>query len=291
VTLASYRALIRAYVDGNHDQFRSVALQIAASLRGTGLFPEIKAMIDRLPPMTHALTALPKSVKSGDELLDQREPTHALGDLVLGREVVAALRGLVEEHALADRLHEMGLLPSLKVIFDGPPGTGKTSAAGAVARTLGWPFVVARHDSLISSYMGETGSNLRKVFDFASSTRCVLLFDEFDSFGLKRRGGSQSAEGEMGRALNLILQQMDRHRGPSILIAATNLPDALDQALNRRFDLAVKFELPTEDQRRELIHRVLGEPDGPFSGSHAEIVRDAMSERKRRILQSLRHPS
>lgn len=281
-------AMIKAHLAGDAERFRSMSLMAASHSRSQVFIRDVQRLFEA---PVKCMKELPRSTKGGEELLDERSPMCVLDDLVLCRGVRDQLRGVIEEHALSDRLQEMGLLPSMRVIFDGPPGTGKTSAAGALAKELGWPFLVARHDSLVSSYLGETGSNLRKVFDFAAANRCVLLFDEFDSFGLKRRGGSQSVEGEMGRVLNLILQQMDRHRGPSILVAATNLPDALDAALNRRFDVAVKFAMPTEEHRRELIRRVLGEDDGPFQGSHAEIVRDATSERKRRILEQLRAPS
>lgn len=240
-----------------------------------------------MPPKV-TITRIP-SDRQGEPLLDLVEPKIRFEDLILSDEIQAQLDMVKSEfrHAKALTLH--GLRPSDRLLFDGPPGVGKTASAEAMAHELGLPFLVARHESLITSYLGETGSNVRKVFEFAGLNRAVVLIDEFDSFGGSRsKAGHGGASQEMARVLNGILQLMERHRGPAIIIAATNLPGMLDEALERRFDVAIKFRLPTPDEADELVRRNLQDPNGAsFGGSHAEIVRECLREKKRRVLRAL----
>jgi SpoVK/Ycf46/Vps4 family AAA+-type ATPase len=168
-------------------------------------------------------------------------------------------------------------------LFFGPPGCGKTITARALAGELGLPLLYVRFDSLISSYLGQTAANLRKLFDFANRSRWVVLFDEFDALG---RGRDDPAEhGELKRVINSILQLMDGFRGDSLLIAATNHEQVLDPALWRRFDEIVKFEPPDEAGRLSLLSnflsgtkhagtdlRVLASDTEGFTGSDLEGV-------------------
>ena len=142
-----------------------------------------------------------------------------------------------------------------QVIFWGPPGCGKTSAAEALAAELGVPLVVVRLDAIVSSYLGQTAGNLRRIFDYADSGRWVVLFDEFDALGRERSDPSE--HGEIKRVVNSFLQLLDSYTGPGLLVAATNHEETLDRGLWRRFDEVVEFPLPTVKEIRTLLRRGL----------------------------------
>ena len=145
--------------------------------------------------------------------------------------------------------------PIRKALFWGPPGCGKTVAAEAIARELYLPLAVVRFDAVISSYLGETSANLRKVFDFARQRAMVVLFDEFDAIGKMRE--DRDEHGELKRVVNAFLQMMDGFRADGLMIAATNHERLLDSALWRRFDEVVRFSKPDKQQIEELVTRNL----------------------------------
>jgi len=179
------------------------------------------------------------------------EPTRLLDDLVLAKPLASALAGIVEEVRRWPALDAAGIPRRQKIILHGPPGCGKTTAAESLATELGRPFLVVRLDAVVSSYLGETSSNLRRILDYANQAPFVVLFDEFDSLGRSR--DDQSEHGEMKRVVTAFLQMTDRYRGPSLLLAATNHPAILDDALWRRFDEVLEFQKPTVHQLRALL--------------------------------------
>ena len=144
-----------------------------------------------------------------------------------------------------------GMKAAGKVIFFGPPGCGKTLAAEVVAFELDRPLAIVRLDALVSSFLGETAANLRKVFDFIALHPFVVLFDEFDAIG-KERGDSDN-HGELRRVVNAVLQMMDSYEGRSLIIAATNHERILDSAIWRRFDESIEFPLPDVEQLKEIL--------------------------------------
>lgn len=280
-------ALVKAFVQADREQFNSVALMIAANdakLWGGQFANEIRKLVNTAP--AGGLTKLPFERDGQQESVYVSIPPMKLDEMVLDGGVRAGLESLIAEHGKHELLAEHGLKPSIKVLFDGPPGTGKTSAAGALADALGVPFVVAKQHELIDSHMGVTGKNLASVFDFAAMNRAVILLDEFDSFGTARSNDGSSASKECNRIVNSLLQMIDRHTGPAILVAATNMPEGMDKAMMRRFDSIIHFPLPTEDHRAELSVRILSGHVGE-GVSHAEIVRDCMQVKKMRILSGV----
>jgi len=144
-----------------------------------------------------------------------------------------------------------GFQPATKLLFCGPPGCGKTLCAEIIASELGLPLLYTRFDAIVSSYLGETAANLRKVFEYASSSRWVVLFDEFDAIGKARDDAAE--HGELKRVINSFLQLLDGFTAPSILIAATNHEQLLDPALWRRFDEILVFPRPSVHEIRSLL--------------------------------------
>ncbi len=194
---------------------------------------------------------VPTDKERGLPLLDVRHPQKSIEELVLPTELLGSVEELLGEYRRQDILRSYGMKPSSKVLFFGPPGCGKTLTAEVIASELDLPLAIVRLDALVSSFLGETAANLRKVFDFISDYPMVALFDEFDALGKER---SDSAEhGELRRVVNAVLQMMDNYQGQSLIIAATNHEQILDSAIWRRFDDVLAFATPS----RELISQIL----------------------------------
>lgn len=198
---------------------------------------------------------IPKDHERGAALVEVIEPNRSLDDLVLAPDTRQILDRILTENRRADLLYSHGLRPANKIIFCGPPGCGKTVAAEAIAQGLYLPLVLVRFDAVVSSYLGETAANLRKVFDFATTRPMVMLFDEFDAIGKSRT--AEEEHGELKRVVNSFLQMLDGYKGEAVMIAATNHQGLLDVALWRRFDEAVYFNKPDHRSIQELLIRSL----------------------------------
>ncbi len=170
---------------------------------------------------------------------------------ILAPEVARTVRMLIAEHAEPAVLEQFDLTPSKAVLFTGPPGVGKTLTAEYVASALQLPLLTVNLASLISSLMGRTGQNLQSVLAVAAEQPCVVFFDEFDALAKSREDSSDI--GEVRRLVNVILQQLDRWPAGSLLLAATNHSQMLDPAVHRRFDMTIRFELPTLEERVRVL--------------------------------------
>ena len=194
---------------------------------------------------------LPKSADGGIWLMEERPAVREEKDIVLSDDAHSVFEEILLEHNRADVLRSYGVQPAQKLLFCGPSGCGKTLAAEVLANSLSLPLLLVRIDSVVSSFLGETASNLRKVFDFISQNPVVALFDEFDALAKDR--GDESDHGELKRSVNAVLQMLDSYRGESILVATTNYEALLDPAVWRRFDEILRFELPNLEQIKRLL--------------------------------------
>lgn len=157
----------------------------------------------------------------------------------------------VREFKDSDILATYNLEYKKKILLCGKPGTGKTFSAQIMSSVLNIPLIYIRFDAIISSYLGETAGNLRKVFDFIEHDTWIVLFDEFDIIGKNRDDNHE--HGEIKRVVNNFLQMLDNFKGDSIIIAATNHQHILDPAIWRRFDDVIYYELPDEKSRCQLF--------------------------------------
>lgn len=191
----------------------------------------------------------------GDFVLEKVTSDYHFDNLICSDTVIRDLRYFIKEHQSIELLQKMELPVANKVIFHGPPGCGKTLASYVMAGELKKLMYVINLGAIVSSKLGETSRNLAKVFRRAAAENSVILLDEFDSLG-KIRDYNQD-HGEMKRVVNTILQLFDFMPQDCIVIAATNQISMIDEALLRRFDVNIKFDLPNRDQIRELIDLTL----------------------------------
>ncbi|MGH3719640.1 MAG: AAA family ATPase [Pseudonocardiaceae bacterium] len=201
--------------------------------------------------VTVILPEPPKDREGEWALGEVRAPDRLLEDLVLAPGLAQILSGLAQEINRWPDLDAAGVPRRQRLLLQGPPGCGKTTAAEALAAELGRPFLLVRLDAVVSSYLGETASNLRRILDYANQAPFVVLFDEFDALGRSRDDTAE--HGEMKRVVTAFLQMIDTYRGSSLLLAATNHPGLLDAALWRRFDEVLTFRLPTVHELRRLL--------------------------------------
>ena len=259
--------MFEAYRDNDDSAFLRVGMTLIEEEKAKNhyvLANKLKKILSSPPqingnrPFTNKLNKvieLPKDKDNGTELVKVIYPHKNFNDIVLSDEVKKQLDSVIVEYEKKEILKAYGLTPKKKLLFCGAPGCGKTICAEAVANALDLPILYTCFDGLISSYLGETSSNIRKVFDFASKNNWVLFFDEFDAIGKSR--DTVEEHSELKRVVNSFLQILDGFICDSLVIAATNHEKAIDKALWRRFDEIVMFNKPDCEQITILIQKKL----------------------------------
>lgn len=203
----------------------------------------------------------PKDKDKDMPLVEVIYPEKYFTDLIVSNDKVMQLEQIIKEFSNWDVLVSNGVFPTRRALFYGPPGCGKTLAAQALAGELGIPMLYVRFDALISSYLGETASNIRKVFDYAKQDSWLIFFDEFDAIARSRNDSTEHSE--IKRVVNAFLQQIDNYKGRSLIIAATNFEESLDYAIWRRFDETIRFDMPTNEEKIKLFKMKLKKLNGP----------------------------
>jgi SpoVK/Ycf46/Vps4 family AAA+-type ATPase len=253
-------ALLRSHVEGEEQQFYSAALQMAAheARQGHGkLAQEIRELIDQAKASKSVIEKksdpIPLVQPKGDlaNLVSVRYPDTRLSDMILTSDLAFRLKRVLTEQRQGKRLREHNLMPRRKLLLVGPPGSGKTMTAEALAGELKLPLFTTLYDSLMGKYMGETASRLKVIFEAMTITKGVYFFDEFDAIGTQRHNSNDV--GEIRRILNSFLMFLEQEQGDSLILAATNHPQLLDKALFRRFDDVIEYQLPDAAIIRELI--------------------------------------
>lgn len=163
---------------------------------------------------------------------------------------------LIKENTYAKELQEYGLPVNNKVLLEGSSGCGKTMTAKAVANALGRSIIILNLSNIVSSRIGETSQNIKMIFDKVARERSVLFLDELDQIG-KARGSDDKDVGEMRRLVNTLLQLIDYYPENALLLCATNHPEIIDTALIRRFQLKVRYEMPSKEFLDTFYDRIL----------------------------------
>ncbi|WP_034042960.1 AAA family ATPase [Wocania ichthyoenteri] len=175
--------------------------------------------------------------------------------MVLSDDIENKFLLIEKEYVARERLAHFGLKPKQKILFYGPSGCGKSMGAERLAWNIGLPFYKVRFEAVISSFLGESLSNLKKLFDSINDFPCVLLLDEFDIIAKSRNYGQDV--GEMHRLVNMVLFLLEEYKAPGLLIATTNLETSLDKAVFRRFDEVLEVKKPEEKEIYTLLKMTL----------------------------------
>ena len=229
---------------GAHDMQRAaeISRELAAKEGTRGHYKVQRDLLGALNGAAKSVEKNKKSIHSAwsiEDTLLSLTPTKALSDLELPASLRANIAEIIAEWNARSKLAEHNLPRRWKLLFHGPPGSGKTATASAIAMATELPGYLVRFDSLIGAYLGQTALRLRELFNFAKNNPCILLFDEVDA--LAKRRGSPMDVGELDRIVIAFMQELEHSNGEGFIIATSNLPKALDDALWRRFDLHVSF--------------------------------------------------
>jgi len=256
-TAEQVKALIKSHFSNDRERFYTISLQMAAHESKQGhvaLARSIRDIIDKERRKTETnIIPFPGDLKG---LVLPEEPDLPKSALVMPHPLETRIKRIIHEYRQQGKLKAHGLKHRRKILLTGPPGTGKTMTAKVLAGQLGLKLYTIQVDRLVTKFMGETSSKLRQIFDMIQNVHGVYLFDEFDAIGADR--SMDNDVGEMRRVLNAFLQFIEQDHSDSLIIAATNNPGLLDQALFRRFEDVLNYAFPEEKERRLLIENVLG---------------------------------
>ena len=289
-TADQLKSLIKSHFEEDRERFSTIALQVAAHEARQGhsaVAHEIRSLVDRAQSQHLRILPFRREI---DDLIMIKEPSTRLSDIIVAEETRKRIERILREYRQQEKLSKHGMEHRRKLLLTGPPGTGKTMTASILAGELHLPLYTILMDRLVTKYMGETSAKLRLIFDAMQEQHGVYLFDEFDAIGAER--GLDNDVGEIRRILNSFLQYIELDCSESLIVAATNNIKILDQALFRRFDDALHYTLPIEEEITCLISNRLGAfMDNSFilatvgvaalSLSHAEITQacdDAIKE-------------
>lgn len=261
-------ALLSSHIEGDDEQFLSIALQVAAQEARQGRTEDadkLKRLVQRARDQQRTgrpaggQTPIPLARPRGElhGLVESAYPKVTLDSMVLSDEVRSRLGRVVRQQQERATLRDHGQTPTTHMLLVGPPGTGKTMTASALAGELHVPLFTVRLEALFSRFFGETAGKLRLLFDQIAQTRGVYLLDEFDAIGARR--GAPNDVGEIRRVLNSVLAFMEESNSTdSLVLAATNHVEILDEALARRFDEVIEYGLPNLAAARAILERRLG---------------------------------
>ncbi len=301
-TAEQLKYLIESHFQQDEERFTTMALQVAAHEARLGhsqVANEIRHLVDRRK--SSRAKVIPFRPELGDLVLVQVDLTQPLPDLVAPQPMLQRIMRVLNEFRQQAKLKEHGLDNRRKLLLCGPPGTGKTMTASILAGELGLPLFIILMDKLTTKFMGETGAKLRQVFDHVSARQGVYLFDEFDAIGATR--SRENDVGEIRRVLNAFLQLIEHDQSTSLIIAATNNQQILDQALFRRFDDVISYHLPGTKEVTSLLVNRLGRFKSPSMSiskvaeaaaglSHAEIalavndsIKDTILDNRKTVVQ------
>jgi len=289
-TAEQLKTLIWSHFSNEQERFATIALQLAAHEAKQGhsvLAHEIRALVDKAKSAPARVARFNREL---EDLVISAEPRGRLADLIVADDMRNRIKRILREYRQQEKLKKHGMGNRRKALLAGPPGTGKTMTAAVLAGELHLPLHTILMDKLVTKFMGETSAKLRQIFDVIRKRRGVYLFDEFDAIGAER--GRENDVGEMRRVLNSFLQFIEQDKSDSLIVAATNNPRILDQALFRRFDDVLYYHLPTRDEIQQLMENRLGKFRGKklsletaikeaVTLSHAEITQacdDAIKE-------------
>lgn len=212
-----------------------------------------------------------------------------INDVVFNDAVAVQIEQFLKEYRFRDVLEQYELPVNNKMLLYGKTGCGKTMTAKAIAKVLDRKLIVVNLAAIVSSKLGETAKNVATLFKEVSYHDAVLFFDEFDTLGQVRDHDSS----EMKRVVNAILQLVDNFPLNSVLIAATNQINMIDEALIRRFQLRLEFISPAKEVLNAYYDKLLTKYPVAFQTierkyniSFAEAKNEVFTQVKNNIIQA-----
>jgi len=249
--------IIEGGIANDKEKVVNYALVLAENLEKQGelrLARKIKSTIEQKKGSLTALDSLmikPVDTESRMDIVEIAFPQINQEEIILSKYSREVINGFVESYQQRERLIRSGFSSPNSLLLYGPPGCGKTTVAQYISSITGLPLITARLDGLVSSLLGSTAKNIRKIFEYAAKRECILFLDEFDVIAKLR--DDKNELGELKRVVNSLIQNIDSFNDDSILIAATNHHELLDPAIWRRFTTVITLDKP----QKEDIHRFL----------------------------------
>ena len=263
--------IIEGGLSNDKEKVVNYATVLAHNLENQGEISLAKRIRSTLNNKKGTLTSLdsfstkPVDTESRMEIVEITRPQVMSNQIILSKYSQDAIHGFIESYNRRDALLKSGLDISNSMLLYGPPGCGKTTVAQYISNVTGLPLLTARLDGLVSSLLGSTAKNIRKIFDYASKRECILFLDEFDVIAKLR--DDKNELGELKRVVNSLIQNIDTFSNGSVLIAATNHHELLDPAIWRRFTTVISLEKPQKDEIGRLLQTLLADRETDFSSN------------------------
>ena len=216
-----------------------------------------------------AMRTIPLDADSRLQIVEIIPSTEKRQDIVLSDLVGSQVDEFINLVKHQSELELAGVEIKKSLLLYGKPGCGKTSIAHYISEKTGLPLIVARLDGIVSSLLGSTAKNLRKIFEYATSMPCILFLDEFDAIAKARNDAHEL--GELKRVINSLLQNIDSMPSSSVLIAATNHPEMLDPAVWRRFVQIIEVGLPAGEDIADMVNVFTGDFRSELSGDKNRV--------------------
>lgn len=260
--------IIEGGMANDKEKVVNYATVLADNLESQGEATLAKKIRSTLNKKRGTLTSLdsfstkPVDTESRMDIVEVTSPQIDSCQVVLSKYSQEAVHAFIRSYTQRDALLKSGIDASSSLLLYGPPGCGKTTVAQLISSITALPLVTARLDGLVSSLLGSTAKNIRKIFDYASQRECILFLDEFDVIAKLR--DDKNELGELKRVVNSLIQNIDAFSNGSILIAATNHHELLDPAIWRRFNTIITLENPQKEEIFRLLQNLLNDKDTNF---------------------------